>query len=104
MGCSLVGAPQGETIASYTRSDLRETPQEWGSTPHTSTLFGNIQGMDETPHHTPGLPRLAVLLKRFSWTLHNMVAHPLSEILKLGGFRRAADWVHDATVPEPDRE
>lgn len=62
--------------------------------------------MDEAPH-TPNLPHLAVFLGRlgrFSWTLHNMVAHPLSELLHLGGFRCAADWLHDATVPAPNRE
>lgn len=36
---------------------------------------------------------------RFRWTLHNVVAHPLSEVLYLLGFERASNWVHDVTVP-----
>lgn len=36
---------------------------------------------------------------RFRWTLHNLLAHPLSEVLWQLGAERAADWVHDVTVP-----
>ena len=36
----------------------------------------------------------------FKWSLHNIVAHPLSELMHLAGFARASDWIHDATVPE----
>ena len=35
----------------------------------------------------------------FWWFIHNMIAHPLSEILYLIGLRRASYWVHDETVP-----
>lgn len=34
-----------------------------------------------------------------NWTFHNIVAHPLSEILHLLGFEKAGGFVHDATVP-----
>ena len=36
---------------------------------------------------------------RFNWTLHNVIAHPLSELLWQFGFEDAGNWVHDATVP-----
>jgi len=36
----------------------------------------------------------------FKWSLHNCVAHPLSEIVYLIGFERASNWIHDVTVPE----
>ena len=36
----------------------------------------------------------------FKWTLHNMVAHPLSEIMHLFGLQKASNWLHDITVPE----
>ena len=36
---------------------------------------------------------------RFRWTLHNLVAHPLSEVLFQLGFEDAGNVVHDATVP-----
>ena len=38
----------------------------------------------------------------FAWTLHNLVAHPVSEMIFLASFgraRRMAAWVHDVTVP-----
>lgn len=43
------------------------------------------------------------LPKRFQWTLHNMVAHPLSEILFQIGFKSLGDRVHDATLPYDDQ-
>jgi hypothetical protein len=42
---------------------------------------------------------LAKLPLRFQWTLHNLIAHPLSEILFQIGFGEAGDRVHDQTVP-----
>ena len=47
---------------------------------------------------------LARLPERWRWTLHNLVAHPLSEILFQFGARRASDTVHDSTVPEQSAE
>lgn len=43
---------------------------------------------------------LGRLPERWRWSLHNLVAHPLSEVLYQLGAHRAADLVHDATVPE----
>jgi hypothetical protein len=39
-------------------------------------------------------------LGHFSWSLHNFVAHPLSEIVHLIGFEKAANWIHDSTIPD----
>jgi hypothetical protein len=38
-------------------------------------------------------------LGRFKWAPHNVVAHPLSELLFHVGARRASHWLHDITVP-----
>ena len=38
----------------------------------------------------------------FKWTLHNMVAHPLSELVYLAGFEQISNWMHDITIPEHD--
>lgn len=35
----------------------------------------------------------------FTWTFHNMVAHPVSEVLWLLGFHALSDWVHDSSIP-----
>lgn len=35
-----------------------------------------------------------------SWPMHNLVAHPLSEVLHWLGFNAAGDRLHDATLPE----
>jgi ethanolamine utilization microcompartment shell protein EutS len=42
---------------------------------------------------------LAALPRRFRWTLHNIVAHPLSEVLFQLGFEDAGNAIHDATIP-----
>ena len=41
----------------------------------------------------------------FRWSLHNLIAHPLSEIIYLVGLgtkssQRLSNWLHDITVPE----
>ena len=36
----------------------------------------------------------------FKWSLHNLVAHPLSELMYLIGLERASNWIHDVTVPD----
>lgn len=44
--------------------------------------------------------RLARLPVRYRWTLHNLVGHPLSEVLHLAYLPVASDWVHNVTIPE----
>jgi hypothetical protein len=37
-----------------------------------------------------------------NWTIHNLIAHPLSEIvwlLSFGQGRKVSDWIHDVTIP-----
>lgn len=46
---------------------------------------------------------LGKLPKRFQWTLHNLVAHPLSEVLFQFGLGKLGDRLHDATVPEHEK-
>jgi len=43
---------------------------------------------------------LARLPPRFRWSLHNLVAHPLSEIAYQLGAKTWSEKVHDMTVPE----
>ena len=38
---------------------------------------------------------------RHVWAFHNLVAHPVMQILVWLGFRRAGLWIHDVTVPRP---
>ena len=42
---------------------------------------------------------LARLPDRFKMTLHNMVGHPVSEVLGLFGFTELSTAVHDGTLP-----
>lgn len=46
-----------------------------------------------------GNPLFAALPERFRWTAHNLLAHPLSEVLYQLGLRAASDWIHDWTIP-----
>lgn len=36
-----------------------------------------------------------------AWAFHNLVAHPLMQVMVWCGFKRAAIRLHDATVPKP---
>lgn len=36
-----------------------------------------------------------------AWALHNLVAHPLMQILVWCGLKKAGLWLHDVTVPKP---
>lgn len=47
-----------------------------------------------------GNPIFNRLPVRFRWTIHNVIAHPLSEVLFQIGFAHLADLVHDWTIPE----
>lgn len=46
-----------------------------------------------------GLLLVAAAVRGDGWTVHNLVGHPLSELLWLLGFERASHRVHDATLP-----
>ena len=35
----------------------------------------------------------------FKYTIHNLIAHPLMEVLYLIGFGKLGDKIHDATLP-----
>lgn len=38
---------------------------------------------------------------KHSWAIHNLIGHPLMQILTWLHLTRLAIWVHDHTVPEP---
>lgn len=42
-------------------------------------------------------------LGRFAWAPHNLIAHPLSEVLHQLGARRLAAALHDWTVPTHEK-
>lgn len=59
-----------------------------------------IDGEEEHGSGVPqGLGRLLGRLGRFSWSLHNLIGHPLMELLYLVGLNSAAHWAHDLTIP-----
>ena len=39
-------------------------------------------------------------MSRFSYTLHNIVGHPLMEIASIFGFHKLAGWLHNVTLPK----
>ena len=38
--------------------------------------------------------------KHFKWTFHNIVAHPLCEIVHLLGASQLSEKIHDSTIPQ----
>ena len=45
---------------------------------------------------------IKLLPKRFKWTIHNMIAHPLMEICYLLGSETLSEKIHSSTLPEED--
>ena len=39
-------------------------------------------------------------MKRFRYTIHNIIGHPLMEIFSLLGMHEQATWIHDITLPK----
>jgi hypothetical protein len=35
------------------------------------------------------------------WIMHNLIAHPLMQVLSLVGLRRQGLWLHEVTIPRP---
>jgi hypothetical protein len=47
------------------------------------------------------LPQLLGRLpERYQWTLHNLVAHPISEVVHLAGYTELGNRLHDMTIPQ----
>ena len=46
-----------------------------------------------------GNPLFARLPERFQWTAHNLLGHPLAEVLFQIGLVRLSGWAHDWTIP-----
>jgi hypothetical protein len=42
----------------------------------------------------------AATREHFRWSLHNLVAHPLSEIAWLMGMKKLSNRLHDASIPK----
>jgi hypothetical protein len=38
---------------------------------------------------------------KFVWFIHNMFAHPLTQIFALCKLYKIAFWIHDVTIPKP---
>lgn len=38
---------------------------------------------------------------KHAWAFHNIVAHPVMQVLSWLRFYKTAIWVHDATIPRP---
>ena len=45
---------------------------------------------------------ISKLPKRFQWTIHNVIAHPLMEILYQMGFKELSSKIHDSTTPKEE--
>ena len=40
---------------------------------------------------------------KFNYTIHNLIAHPVMEILHLIGFTELGNKIHDITLPKSDK-
>lgn len=47
---------------------------------------------------------LKLILRRIEWAVHNIIGHPIMEILFLLGLEKAGLWFHEQTLPEEDED
>jgi len=66
----------------------------------TSTLFRIVQRLDVIVDRQRVPFLLGRLPSRFQWTIHNLVAHPLSELVYQFGLENISNYIHDITIPE----
>jgi hypothetical protein len=44
------------------------------------------------------------LPRKFHWTIHNVIAHPLSEAFWLLNLKSIGNYIHDITIPCSDED
>ena len=44
------------------------------------------------------------LPRRFQFTIHNCIAHPMMEIFYQLGFSKASTWIHESTCPSDQNQ
>lgn len=42
--------------------------------------------------------------EHFRWTFHNIIGHPLSEIVYIFGFKNLSNKIHNQTIPKPVKQ
>ena len=42
---------------------------------------------------------IAKLPKKYQWSIHNIIAHPISEVFHILGLETLSKQVHDKTLP-----
>jgi len=42
--------------------------------------------------------------KRIEWALHNIIAHPVCEVLNIFRLHNAAEWLHSALMPHDEED
>ena len=45
---------------------------------------------------------ISKLPKKYQWSIHNIIAHPVSEVFHLLGLDLLSQKVHDMTLPEEE--
>ena len=48
------------------------------------------------------IPKTLSKLGRFSYSVHNIIGHPIAELFWVLGFENIGNYIHDITVPYPD--
>jgi hypothetical protein len=73
-----------------------------------TTLKGTLYMKDADPFNSQDLlkpriiPKTLKKLGRLSYSVHNIIGHPIAEIFWILGLEKAGDYVHDITIPYPD--
>lgn len=50
------------------------------------------------------IPKTLGKLGMFSYSIHNIIGHPVAELFWVFGLCKVGDYIHDITVPYPDNK
>ncbi len=115
----ITGATRRETAENYVCYFPEGQPIVWAFKDGRVDLEveGKVVRLDTTDYavlfdaapkfQEPSKPRVTRLIdslpQRFRWMPHNLIAHPLSEVLFQLGFEELSNKLHDATVPTHEK-
>lgn len=91
-----------ETIQAVDLSELESLIVRVHHSGGVQTTLRNHQAIDFVMELRPSaLEGRSLRFARHAWAFHNLIAHPLLQVLTWFGARQLGLRVHDATVPKP---
>lgn len=91
-----------QNVLAIDTSDIENLRVIVTTTSHGDVEVTGIQALEAVMAIKPSaLENRRLRWVKHAWSVHNLVGHPLMQLLAWVRMYRAAMWVHDITVPTP---